>query len=289
MVSIVIVNYNGLAHTRNALESILRHSPSSETIVVDNCSSDGSVDALRNEFPTTVIHSAPRNGGFAFGCNRGAELARGEYLFFMNNDALLKEDTPAILSNMMEKNSTWGACGPGLVNSDGSFQLSLGLDPSLFSEWIVRRWQRLSRTGAEELRSFIDRKFADKPVDWITGAALMVRRAVFEKIGGFDESFFMYFEDADVCRRIRNLGMEVMYVPRTTLTHVLGRSYTSANIEISIEYRRSQLRIYDKSRSLLERMLIRLFLSAKFGWKLLRPSERELSISVITLLFRDRG
>jgi len=287
LVSIIIVNYNGIAYTRGAVLSIRRHSPSSEIIVVDNCSTDGSVEALKDELSPLTVLSMKKNKGFGYGCNRGAEAATGKYLFFLNNDALISENTPNILASFLETHPTVAACGPRLMNHDGSFQLSIGLDPSLFSEWTIRRWQRQSNAG--ELLSNINRKFADKPVDWITGAALMVRRDVFERIGGFDESFFMYFEDADLCRRIRNLGLEVLYIPQTSLTHLGGRSYGNTNKKIDYEYRRSQLRIYDKSQPLFARLVIRLYLLAKFILKLSNSSERQLSASVIALLFRDQG
>ncbi len=263
MVSIIIVNFNGLAHTRNALRSILRHSPTSEAIVVDNCSSDGSASALRSEFPSMVIHAAPRNGGFAFGCNRGAELAKAKYLFFMNNDALLTEDTPSILASYLDANPSCVAVGPRLLNLDGSFQLSLGLEPSISGEWSTRRWQRISKHSPEQLSSMIDRRYAKKMVDWITGAALMMRKDVFTEIGGFDESYFMYFEDVDLCRRIRNAGHEVRYNPETSMIHLVGQSANKEKTRVSREYRASQLRYYRKHHSGIAVGLLRLYLVLK--------------------------
>ena len=287
--SIIIVNYNGLAHTREAITSVVQHSQESETIVVDNCSSDGSVEALRTEFPQIKLVASETNRGFGSGCNLGALQARGEYLFFLNNDALLSEDTPAVLRNIMKSHPRCGACGPRVVNPDGSYQLSFGRHPSLSSERNARRLQRLPKHRRDQLAVFYERQFANKPVDWISGAALMVRRDAFLKIGGFDESYFMYFEDADLCKRIRDIGMEVIYFPKTTLIHKGGESYPAKNPKIRLEYRRSQLRIYDKSRSLLTCLLIRCYIFVKFFPGLMTASERQLSLSVMGLLLKDQG
>jgi hypothetical protein len=263
LISIIIVNYNGIAHTRQAVLSVLRHSLNSEIIVVDNCSTDDSVEALRNEFSSLIVLSLNENRGFGYGCNRGAEGAKGKYLFFLNNDTLLSEDTPAILASFLEKNPTVAACGPRLLNPDGTFQLSFGLDPSLANEWIVRRWQHPRKSAREETMSSLERRYANAKVDWVSGAALMMRKGVFQKLNGFDESFFMYFEDVDLCRRIRDTSFSVLYVNMTSVTHLLGQSAKDGTSAINLDYRRSQIHYYRKHRSSVALLLLRLYLALR--------------------------
>jgi GT2 family glycosyltransferase len=288
-VSVVIVNYNGYDHTRNAILSVLQHSAESEIIVVDNCSTDGSGGLLQKEFHQLTVIIGDENKGFGFGCNRGAEAAKGKYLFFLNNDTLLSEDTPAILASFLEKDPTVAACGPKLLNPDGTFQVSFGLDPSLVNEWIVRGWQRPRKGAREAIMSSVERRYAHAKVDWVTGAALMVRKDVFQKLNGFDESYFMYFEDADLCKRIRILGFDIFYYAQASLTHFAGLSVKERKTEVSVEYRRSQLRFYDKFHSLAERICLRLFLLVKFSARLIDVKQRKASVAVIMLLFNSHG
>lgn len=262
-VSIIIVNYNGLRYARNCVASILRWSPRSEIIIVDNGSTDGSVESLRKEFPQIRLIALTKNNGFGHGNNRGAEVATGNVFFFLNNDTLLTEDTPAVLAAYLERNSEVAACGPKLLNEDRTFQLSFGLDPSIKNERIVRRMQRRLRNGDVHYASWLEKRHADKVIDWATGAALMVRREVFEKIGGFDDRFFMYFEDADLCRRIRKAGFEIRYNPETSVVHLLGQSVKDGNPNVGVEYRRSQIYYYRKHRSPIALLLLRLYLALR--------------------------
>jgi hypothetical protein len=288
-VSVVIVNHNGYDHTRNAILSVMQHSAESEIIVVDNCSTDGSGGVLQKEFPQLAVITEDENRGFGFGCNRGAEAAKGKYLFFLNNDTLLSEDTPAILASFLSKNLTVAACGPKLLNPDGTFQVSFGLDPSLRNEWIVRRWQHPRKSAHDAVMSSLERRYAHAKVDWVTAAALMMRTDVFWKLNGFDESFFMYFEDADLCKRGRALGFDIFYYAQTSLIHFAGQSVKDRRTEVSIEYRRSQLRFYDKYRSLAERISLRLFLFIKFAAHMIVATQRKTSVAVIMLLIKSHG
>lgn len=260
-VSVIIVNFNGLKYTRWAIQSVLRFSPSSEIIVVDNCSTDGSPDLLAKEFATIQVISLKENRGLGFGNNRGVEGARNKFLFFLNNDTYLTEDTPSALAAVLEGNNNIGACGPKLLNTDASYQLSFGLDPSIKNESTVRRMQQRVRNRDTIYVSGLERRFGNKDVDWLTGAALMVRKDVFDMVGGFDEGFFLYFEDADICRRIRDQGYAVRYATTTALVHLLGQSSHGLSREISQEYRKSQIRYYRKHASVFSLALLRLYLA----------------------------
>ena len=258
-VSVIIVNYNGLKFTQDAVASVLRFSPQSEVIVVDNCSSGGDVEKLSKGFPQITLISSNENVGFGAGNNCGAKVAKGDFLFLLNNDAFLIEDTPALLASFLDRNPNVAACGPKLLYPDGAFQLSFGLDPSILNEWVVRRMQRRVRRRDRSYGLFLERKYANRNVDWVTGAALMVRKDVFHKVGGFDETFFLYFEEADLCRRIRKLGFEIRYVPTTTVFHYLGGAAQVAGDKFSHEYRKSQVYYYRKHLSVLSVLFLRVY------------------------------
>jgi len=262
-VSVVIVNYNGYEHTRNAVLSILQYSAGSEIIVVDNCSTDGSGRVLQKEFPQTTVIIEAENRGFGFGCNRGAEAAKGKYLFFLNNDTLLSEDSPLILAAYLEKNPAVGACGPKLLNQDGTFQISFGLEPSILNEWIVKHWQHPRKTGRGAISASLEQRYAGGKIDWVTAAALMMRKDLFERLNGFDESFFMYFEDAELCKRIREMGYSVVYLNTTSVTHLRGQSAKDGTSSINREYRRSQIYYYRKHRSLAAQLILRMYLAVR--------------------------
>ena len=266
-VSIVIVSYNAVNLLIDCLSSIMDHSKTApEIIVVDNGSTDRSVELLAKEFPQIRLIPLAENMGFGAGNNRGAAVATGELLFFLNNDTVLLEDTPAQLAGLMETHADVGACGPKLVNGDGGFQLSFGSDPSLLNEWKFRRMHRRLRKKDSAFRSKLESRYsASTEVDWVTGAVLMLRRDVFREIGGFDETFFLYFEDADICRRVRELGLKVLYVPTTKVVHFGGQSLGTAGQQIAVEYRRSQLYYYQKHSRPVTQLFLRVYLICKFG------------------------
>lgn len=259
-VSVIIVNYNGVEDTRRCVTSVMRYSPQSEIIVVDNYSSDNSGEILSREFPNIVLVKLTENRGYGHGCNKGAKNARGKHLFFLNNDAYLTEDSITALSQHLDRNPRAGVCGPKLVHPDGVFQLSFGDDPSIVNEWKTRTTQKRLRKGNSQYAEKLSHRFnKESSVDWVTGAALMVREELFQKVGGFDGIFFMYFEDADICRRVRSAGYEVRYVPSTSIVHRLGRSLGHRRAGILLDYRRSQLHYYRKHRSLFSTILLRVY------------------------------
>lgn len=290
-VSIIIVNYNGYEHTRNALRSIVTYSPGLEVIVVDNRSEGDDLRVLQEEYPLFRFERLMDNRGFGCANNAGAKLASGKYLFFLNNDTILSSDAPATLHSFLEERAGVAAVGPRLLNRDGTLQLSFGYDPSLWNEWKVKKLQRLSKENPSEFQRRM-RPFLKSPyeVDWLTGAALMVRRSVFEDIGGFDESFFMYFEDADLCRRIRVKGWSVLYNPSTSIIHIGGASLPSVVQTIKIEYRKSQLRYYAKHRSRLSQFLLRMYLLTVFSFRqlfsIVRPGNDTTATAIIRLALK---
>jgi GT2 family glycosyltransferase len=292
MVSVILVNHNDLKRTREAVKSVRQWSPESEIIIVDNNSTRGTVESLGREFPDIRVVSLSENRGFGAGNNKGAAATHGEFLFFLNSDTLLLEDTPALLAAMMKADPQIAACGPRLVNGDNSFQLSFGPDPSLLNEWKLRRIRRGLQKRDTSVRARSESRFLRKrEVDWLTGAALMVRRDVFEKVKGFDETFFVYFEDADLCRRIRELGLKVLFCPSSSVVHFGGNRRLNLGSTVALEYRRSQLHYYQKHIGGLSSFLLRCYLICKFSfrWLLSLPraaNTRAMAAEVVRLSFR---
>lgn len=266
--SIIIVNYRRFDLTAKCVESLRVHSAQSEIILVDNASRDGSVERMGEVFPDITIVEMSNNNGFGSANNAGAAAASGNHLFFLNNDTIVHSDSPQHLSSVLQKEQKAAVVGPRLSYEDGSFQLSFGFDPSPLNEWKTKRMQKGLFRRDTKLADKVQSRYASvTPVDWVTGAALMIRSEVFESIGGFDEAYFMYFEDADLCRRVRKKGWDVLYNPAATIMHYGGGSVASNDMSVYIGYRRSQLRYYGKHGTLLSRVGLRLYLTLMFGFR----------------------
>lgn len=265
-VSVIIVNYNRLDLTRQAISSLIRYSPEVEIIVVDNSSPLDDAGILKDEFPFIKYIGLSKNEGFGYANNRGAESALGKYIFLLNNDAFLMEDTPQILASFCEANPGVGICAPKLIYPDGNFQLSWGRDPSIINEWIMRRMHRKFDKLCHDYISKIEKQY-DKitSVDWLTGAALMIRKDVYNMVGGFDEKYFMYFEDSDLCKRVRDIGYSILYVPTTKVAHIRNETMKSYTEKVSIEYRKSQILYYRKHKHFWSRFLLRIYLIIRSG------------------------
>jgi len=281
MTSVVIVNYNGSEITAQCLNSLQRFSAGvpMEIILIDNGSSDGSLQWLQREFRHLRIVSLDVNRGFGYANNAGAETASGECLLFLNNDTEVTTDIITPMENFMASNETVGVVGPRLLNTDGSFQLSYGKLPSLLNECYVRYWQRQSAIG--EYFKYENVKARD--IEWVTGAAMMIRRSVFERVGGFDPRFFMYFEDADLCLRVRKAGYQVYWLPEISLIHHRGKSRLSAPNRILEEYRKSQLYYYGKHRPRVEKLLLKIYLIMKFLPVWMKKETRDIGFGMLKI------
>ncbi len=251
--SIIIVNYNTRDLLRSCLKSIRMdiHPLSLEIIVVDNHSSDGSTDMLRQEFPAVAVIENTDNLGFSKACNQGIRASRGRYIILLNSDTELLPDTLESLGRLLVQelpNSIAGIVGCRLMNPDGSLQYSTGNFPSLWSTirdmFRPRHLRKYDLTGYDHAHD----------VDWVTGAFLLIRRSVVEDIGLLDERFFMYYEEVDWCLRARKRGWSVLYDPTTSIIHKapLASKKNRINLKIVIEVRRSHLYYFRKNRGIAE-------------------------------------
>ncbi len=226
--SILIVSYNTRRLTLACLRSLALHPPRGrhEVIVVDNASKDGSVEAIRAECPGAILLPLTENVGFARANNLAMSKATGDVFVLLNSDTEVHPNTLTHLAEAFARDPDLAAAGGRLLNSDGTLQFGLRYDP------------RLANALAESLflhRLFPGRWFGEverRPLlytrrqraEWLSGAYLAARREWWEKVGGLDSGFFMYSEDADWCRRIRNAGGRIEYLPESVVTHHGGGS-----------------------------------------------------------------
>jgi GT2 family glycosyltransferase len=226
--SILIVNWNTAELLRACLDSIIHFPPLSpyEIIVIDNASSDGSQEMVRNRFPQVQLHTNATNAGYACANNQGLQIARGENLLLLNSDTEVVGNALEAMITHLGAAPSVGALGPRLILPDGSTQRSYNRFPLRPFEMLWQRsLDRLFPANTITHRASLARWEAaiaeDRPVsvDWLVGAALMVRRGVINQIGGLDEAFWMYAEDLDWCYRMRRAGWQIVYLPTACIRH----------------------------------------------------------------------
>jgi len=249
-ISVVIVTWNAKDHAINCLRSIARQaSESVETIVVDNCSSDGTADAIRSEFPQVQIIRNERNEGFARGNNAGLNAARGEYVCLINSDVVVPDGCFGRLMLHMRENPSIGIMGPKMLTPDGSVGRSVKRFPTVWNSFCCALgvhvlFKKSKVLGGFEMRGFDYDKTSD--VDIVTGWFWMVRMAALKMVGGLDERFFIYAEDMDWCRRFKQSGWRVVYFADAEALHYGGGSSVRASRRFYIEMRRADLQYFAK-------------------------------------------
>lgn len=227
VVSAVVVSYNTREMTLDCLRSLyadLGDLPA-EVFVVDNASSDGSAAAVRAAFPDAIVIENAENRGFGGANNQAMALARGESLLLLNSDAFVEPGAIRELVATLEGDLDAAAVGPRLLNGDGSLQLSCFRFPSPARAWIENLWLPALLPRHPVFGDY--RRWAhdaDREVDWVIGACVLVRRAAYEQVGGFDERFHMYAEETDWQKRMRDRGWRVLFTPRAVVTHLGGAS-----------------------------------------------------------------
>jgi GT2 family glycosyltransferase len=228
-VSIVIVSFNTKALLRECLESVRAECAGipSEILVVDNISRDGSADMVETEFPDVRLIRSAINLGFAAANNRAFPHVAGRYVVLLNSDAFLHPGALGEAINHMDADDRIGLGGARLVGRDDSWQPSARLYPSVLNDFLT-----LSGLAAKYPKSRFfgrfDRTWADpdlaEDVDWVPGAFSIVRKTVLDRVGPFDEQFFLYYEEVDLCRRIQAAGYTVRYWPDVRVIHLGGES-----------------------------------------------------------------
>lgn len=282
--SVIIVNYNVKEFLRGALKSVFRSLEvgglSGEVIVVDNNSTDESVAMLRAEFPEVILFDSPTNLGFGKANNLALRHAKGDYLLLLNPDTIVGEDTLRKMVDFMRAHPETGMSGCKLLNADGSFQLSC-------RRGFPTPWASFTKlfgfsTFFPKSKLFSQYHLTYLPVDEtyevdaLSGAFMLLSREAYERTGGFDEAYFMYGEDLDLCYRVKESGLSVYYVPVTATIHFKGESTKrSALNEVKVFYE-----------------AMHIFIKKNYGSSFLFASVLRLGIvlrSIVAMLTKHRG
>ncbi len=226
--SAVLVSFNTKALTMQAISDLIANLDSvasSEIIVVDNHSNDGTVEAIQNTFPTVQVIQNRENVGFGKANNQAFEVCNGEYVLLLNTDAFVHDRCVDRLVSFLDKHPEVGVVAPRVLNADGSLQPSVYPFPSPVRCWIENLWlSRLVQTDFE-LRDWRSWSYdISQQVPWVIGACMLVRKSVIDSTGGFDEQFFMYSEETDWQLQIRKAGCEVWFLHSAEVTHLGGAS-----------------------------------------------------------------
>jgi N-acetylglucosaminyl-diphospho-decaprenol L-rhamnosyltransferase len=222
-IGVVVVSYNS-SHQLRACVEPLASEPSIQVVVVDNASIDNS-PATVADLPVQVIR-LNRNLGFGGGCNVGWRATPAANVLFLNPDAQMSPDAVIQLADVLERTSA-GAVAPRIVDKSGVLEWSLRRFPkvrSIYGQALFAHRLFPQAHWVDEVIREPERYESEAPCDWASGACLLVRRDMLEQIEGFDEGFFMYSEDVDLCRRLWDLDRSVVYTPRVVCTHAGGAS-----------------------------------------------------------------
>jgi GT2 family glycosyltransferase len=245
MLDVVLVSFNTRQLTCDCIASLLPaiNDLNGAVIVVDNDSQDGSVDAIREHFPTVHIVANPKNIGFGAANNIAFAESQSKYVMLLNTDTIVKPGAIRSMVDVLDREPSVGAVGCRLANADGSLQKSCWSFPTPLLAWseafglnrlgLTRDWYRWDHESEQD-------------VDFVIGAALMVRREVIQKVGGFDEAFFLYAEEADWQKRMHDAGWQVRFTPAGTIVHLGGASGEAMRDRQIVEFCRGTERFIRK-------------------------------------------
>ena len=250
--SIIVINWN----TRDLLDNCLRsvfshignHDIEFEVLVVDNSSSDGSQEMVMAKFKEARLIESEENMGYCRAANLGVRRSRGHYVLISNSDIELKDGHLSSIVSFMNDNPVIGVVGPSLINIDGSIQYSCRNFPSFFNA-TVHAFASIFFPNNRFSRKYKMADFDHKKisvVDWVSGACILFRKEAFEKVNGFDERYFMYVEDMDICYSLNAAGYSVYYYPGVTALHIVGQSSKRASYRMISEFQKSIFRFYRK-------------------------------------------
>lgn len=278
--SIIIVNWNVCQLLRRCLAAIEtnRSGLSLEVIVVDNASSDSSVQMVEQEFPRVHIIASQENLGYTGGNNFGAKEARGRYLLILNPDTEIVGNALEQMVAYLDSHPTVGAVGPQLLYPDGSVQSSRRRFPQLstvFFQDAPFSWRWFPDNRFAQMHRVADRPDDDiQPVDWLVGAALMIRHETWQEVGLFDEQFFMYSDEVDWCHRCRDAGWEIHYLPLAQVVHHHKGSAGQVTTATQVRFHRSRILYFRKYFGEGWANVIRLFFLVNYAWLLAEEMAR---------------
>lgn len=288
--SICIVSWNVANDLRGCLSSLFGREQGIdyEVIVIDNGSRDGTLDMLRREFPQVRRVENHENRGFGTANNQGIRLARGGYVLFLNPDTLVYPGALAKMVDFLRDRPEVGVVGPKLLSADGSLQPAARRFPGwgvFFHQHTPLKHLRLFK-GANDRYKMRDFSWTETAeVDVVSGAALLIRREALAKILGFDEGYFMFFEEIDLCRRVKESGYPIFFLSEAVITHLGGRSRRQSREDLLFQINSlfHYLRRYEGQGKIL---LFSLLFKPLFAINLLLEILRDSTYSLVYQLFR---
>jgi N-acetylglucosaminyl-diphospho-decaprenol L-rhamnosyltransferase len=269
--SCIIVNYKNSGPLKDCLASLYQTAQriEFETIIVDNSEDDTGLQPLKDLYPKAQFVSNSSNVGFAKANNQGAKIAQGKVLIFLNPDTILSDQAIDSMYKYYCSHTETGVLGPKVVNPEGSLQYSCRRYPTLWTG-LFNRYSILSRLFPENrftsqylMLDFDHNKI--RQVDWLSGCCLMVSKSIFEKSHGFDENYFLFNEDVDLCRTIKQAGREVIYFPEATIVHQVSTSNSKTTARVIIQRHLGMMHYFKKyhGQNLLTRGVINFFISLR--------------------------
>lgn len=293
-VSVVIVTFNSQEHVLACLAALGREAGvPHEVLLVDNASADGTLAAVRQAHPGVRVLANERNLGFACANNRALGEAQAPFVLLLNPDCELQPGALPALVGVLEARPELAAVSPLTRNGDGTPQVSFGPDLTLANEWRQRRLVNGVRARDPRALAAAEALITrEQQPDWLSASCLLARAEALRAVGGFDEGYFLYEEDADLCLRLRQAGWRLLHFPGAAVVHHLGGSMSSAPSLARLEYQRSHLQYYAKHNGWFQQMGLRLVLagSALVGWIAARdPAARRLRWDLLGLALGGSG
>ncbi|MGZ8941321.1 MAG: glycosyltransferase family 2 protein [Methylobacter sp.] len=283
-VSVIIISWNARDYLRGCLNSINQTGAScvQEVIVVDNDSKDGSPEMVEKEFPDVSLIRAGGNLGFARANNLAMKHAKGSMYALVNSDVIVHPGCLDTLATFLDQHDNVGLVGPRVIGGDGNLQLTCRRIPSVWNtvcrvlslDRIFQSWQIFS--GFE-----VPQRNHDKctEAEVLSGCFCVTRKKAVDEVGGMDEQFFFYAEDIDWCKRFRDAGWKLMFVPEAVATHFGGASTSNAPLRFSIEIHRANLKYWQKHHGTVGQNIYYLLAMAHHGLRLVaRVLKRTLGL-----------
>ena len=259
-VSIIIVNWNTRDILRNCLRSIYEQTNEIdfEVIIVDNASTDGSVEMVKRDFPQAALIENMENRGFAAANNQGLKISKGRYVLLLNSDTVILDNAITKTVTFADSHPEAAVVGCRVLNPDKTLQFTCFMFPSLLnmflsSTYLYKLFPRSKFFGREQM-TWWDRNDI-REVDVVTGCFMLVRKKAIEQVGMMDEQFFMYAEETDWCYRFKEAGWKVFFAPVAEIIHFGGQSSRQVREEMLIRLKLSILRFMRKHSSLLKYLL----------------------------------
>lgn len=268
-IAIIIINYNSSEYTIKCVESVLKHTSdkrSFQIIVVDNASGKEDYEALKyaiTGLEKVSLHRSRFNTGFGGGNMHGVQFANAKYYLFLNNDTLMLDDPINTCFDFMEKTLDAGVCGPQIQNEHGEKQLSFDYFTSFAREVFGKKFVEKVYGKPNRRKEYI----APISVDYVNGSFMFFNAADFNAVGGFDTNIFLYFEESDICYRLKKQGKKTYFIPFASYMHYQGQSINKTKMPITIkkELKTSMFYVIRKNLGYVHYQLLRLVFIFRYG------------------------